>query len=107
MRLRAIATDRRSMPPTPGRARMGIDTPEPRADRVRPGLPPHRWTRVDEPGEVAVVASHDTVIAGAGPAGLTAAYELTRHGGSCVVLEAEARLGRGGRRAGREKGGRG
>src|SRR5258708_2835686 len=92
MQLRAIAADRRSMPPTPGRARMGIDTPEPRADRVRPGLPPHRWTRVDIPGEVAVVASHDTVIAGAGPAGLTAAYELTRHGGSCVVLEAEAHL---------------
>src|SRR4051794_39022585 len=92
MRLRAIAADRRSMPPKPGRARMGIDTPEPRADRVRPGLPPHRWTRVDIPGEVAVVASHDTVIAGAGPAGLTAAYELTRHGGSCVVLEAEAHL---------------
>ena len=29
------------------------------------------------------------VIAGAGPAGLTAAYELTRHGSSCVVLESE------------------
>src|SRR3954467_12613126 len=80
------------MPPKPGRARMGVDTPEPRADRVRPGTPLHRWTRVDDPGEVAVVASHDTVIAGAGPAGLTAAYELTRHGGSCVVLEADPQL---------------
>src|SRR4051794_26916387 len=34
---------------------------------------------------------HDTdvVIAGAGPAGLTAAYELTRHNTPCVVLEAD------------------
>jgi len=32
------------------------------------------------------------VIAGGGPAGLTAAYELTKHGKSCVVLEADARL---------------
>ena len=71
---------------------MGTDTSIPRPDRVRPGLPPHRWTRVDVPGDVAVVASHDTVIAGAGPAGLTAAYELTKHGGSCVVLESEAQL---------------
>ncbi|MGE3819221.1 MAG: NAD(P)/FAD-dependent oxidoreductase [Isosphaeraceae bacterium] len=31
----------------------------------------------------------DAVIAGAGPAGLTAAYELTRHGAPCVVLEAD------------------
>ena len=31
----------------------------------------------------------DTVIAGGGPAGLTAAYELTKHGRACVVLEAE------------------
>jgi protoporphyrinogen oxidase len=31
----------------------------------------------------------EAVIAGAGPAGLTAAYELTRHGRSCVVLEAD------------------
>ena len=38
---------------------MGIDTPEPRADRVRPGRPPHRWTRVEDPGEVAVVAYPD------------------------------------------------
>ena len=71
---------------------MGIETPSPRTERARAGLPPHRWTRVDEPGGESVVASHDTVIAGAGPAGLTAAYELTRHGGSCVVLEAEGAL---------------
>ncbi len=71
---------------------MGTDSPIPRSERVRPGLPPHRWTRVEEPGEVAVVASHATVIAGAGPAGLTAAYELTKHGASCVVLESEPSL---------------
>ena len=68
---------------------MGTDTPSPRSDRARVGLPPHRWTRVDAPDGEAVVASHSTVIAGAGPAGLTAAYELTRHGSSCVVLESE------------------
>lgn len=33
-----------------------------------------------------------TVIAGGGPAGLTAAYELTKNGHTCVVLEAEASL---------------
>jgi len=71
---------------------MGTETPSPRTERARAGLPPHRWVKVDEPMGEAVVASHDTVIAGAGPAGLTAAYELTRHGGSCVVLEAEGSL---------------
>ena len=71
---------------------MGTDSPIPRSERTRPGLPPHRWTKVDEPGEIAVVAAHQTVIAGAGPAGLTAAYELTRHGASCVVLESEPTL---------------
>lgn len=49
---------------------------------------PHRWTRVDTPDTVAVVAAFDTVIAGGGPAGLTAAFELTRHHHPCVVLEA-------------------
>jgi protoporphyrinogen oxidase len=34
----------------------------------------------------------DIVIAGAGPAGLTAAYELTRHGRPCVVLEADPHM---------------
>ena len=34
----------------------------------------------------------DVVIAGAGPAGLTAAYELTRHGRPCVVLEADPHM---------------
>ncbi len=71
---------------------MGTDTPTPRPDRLRAGLPPHRWIRVDPTGEEAVVSSHATIIAGAGPAGLTAAYELTKHGASCVVLESEAAL---------------
>ena len=35
---------------------------------------------------------YETVIAGGGPAGLTAAYELTKHGQSCVVLEADPRM---------------
>ncbi|MCA1686529.1 MAG: NAD(P)-binding protein, partial [Planctomycetia bacterium] len=34
----------------------------------------------------------EAVIAGGGPAGLTAAYELTRHGASCVVLEADRQM---------------
>ena len=71
---------------------MGTELPTPRPDRVRQGLPPHRWTRVERTDDIAVVAAHDTVIAGAGPAGLTAAYELTRHGASCVVLESESSL---------------
>jgi protoporphyrinogen oxidase len=69
---------------------MGSEAP--RADAARVGGIPHRWTKVDDPGQEAVVAAHATVIAGAGPAGLTAAYELTKHGHSCVVLEAEAEL---------------
>ena len=34
----------------------------------------------------------DAVIAGGGPAGLTAAYELTKHGGHCVVLESDPKM---------------
>ena len=69
---------------------MGIDTP--RSESTHAGSLPHRWTRVDDPGTTAVVGSYQTVIAGAGPAGLTAAYELTRHGHPTVVLEADPRL---------------
>ena len=61
-------------------------------DQVRGGRPPHRWTKIDDPEAEAVVASYDTVIAGGGPAGLTAAYELTKHGHPCVVLEADSTL---------------
>lgn len=63
-----------------------------RTDRVRTGLPPHRWTKVDDPESVSVVASYPTVIAGGGPAGLTAAFELTKHGHPCVALEADASM---------------
>src|SRR5690242_7438130 len=69
-----------------------MDTDTPRADTARVGSPPHRWTRIDDPETPAVVASYATVIAGAGPAGLTAAYELTKHGHACVVLEADPRM---------------
>jgi len=65
---------------------------QPQSESVHSGLIPHRWTRVDDPEAVAVVAAHDAVIAGGGPAGLTAAYELSKHGKSCVVLEADPRL---------------
>src|SRR4051794_12763423 len=71
-------------------ARMDIESS--RTDRVRAGLPPHRWTKVDDPQAEAVIAAHATVIAGGGPAGLTAAFELTKHGHSCVVLEADPNL---------------
>ena len=69
---------------------MGMESP--RSHTVRAGQIPHRWTRVDDPGAESVVAAYETVIAGGGPAGLTGAYELTRHGRSCVVLEADPRL---------------
>ncbi len=69
---------------------MGIETP--RSQRLRAGAIPHRWTRVDDPDCESVVASFETVITGGGPAGLTAAYELSRHGHRCVVLESDPRL---------------
>ena len=66
---------------------------KPRSETLRGGGSlPHRWTRVDDPSTVSVVAAYDTVIVGAGPAGLTAAYELTRNGHSCVALEADPRF---------------
>jgi protoporphyrinogen oxidase len=69
---------------------MGMESP--RTESTRAGNLPHRWTRVDDPNATAVVASYATVIAGAGPAGLTAAYELTKHGHSCVALEGDPHL---------------
>jgi protoporphyrinogen oxidase len=69
---------------------MGVERPK--AETSRPELIPHRWTRIDDPDSIAIVAAHETVIAGAGPAGLTAAYELSKHGKSCVVLESDSRL---------------
>src|SRR5215218_3059107 len=69
-----------------------MDINSSRTEPVRAGRPPHRWTKVDDPGEPAVVASYATVIAGGGPAGLTAAYELTKHGHASVVLESDPNL---------------
>src|SRR5689334_8172437 len=74
-------------------ARMGTEAPRPQSVRTgTASAPPHRWTRVEEPGSEAVVARYPTVIGGGGPAGLTAAYELTRHDHPCVVLEADPEL---------------
>ena len=69
---------------------MGTESSRP--DTVRAGSLPHRWTRIDSPADDAVVAAYPTVIAGGGPAGLTAAYELTRNGHPCVVLESDPNL---------------
>ena len=69
---------------------MGAERPV--SESIRPGLIPHRWARVDDPDAVAVVAAYEAIIAGGGPAGLTAAYELSKHGKSCVVLESDPRM---------------
>ena len=68
---------------------MGMDSPL--SPTSRACVVPHRWTRVDQPDAEAVVAAYETVIAGGGPAGLTGAYELAKHGRPCVVLEADPR----------------
>ncbi|QEH33445.1 UDP-galactopyranose mutase [Aquisphaera giovannonii] len=69
---------------------MGMDSPQ--SQKVRGGSLPHQWTRVEDPGAESVVAAYETVIAGGGPAGLTAAYELAKHGRAAVVLEADRRM---------------
>jgi protoporphyrinogen oxidase len=69
---------------------MGTDSPGPETSRAARW--PHQWQRVEAPAGPTVVAAYPTVIAGAGPAGLTAAYELTRHGHPCVVLESDPKL---------------
>ena len=69
-----------------------METGTPGSVSTRASGLPHRWTRVEAPDTVAVVAAYSTVIAGAGPAGLTAAYELTKHGRPCVVLEADSHM---------------
>ncbi len=69
-----------------------MGTERSRVETARHGSLPHQWTRVDSPVGEAVIASFDTVIAGGGPAGLTAAYELTKHSHACVVLEADPNL---------------
>ncbi len=55
---------------------------------MTPEVANHR-TRVERSGSDSIVASFDVVIAGAGPAGLTAALELTRHGTPSVTIEAD------------------
>jgi protoporphyrinogen oxidase len=64
----------------------------PQSEMLRAGLIPHRWTRVDDPESVAVVDAYEAIIGGGGPAGLTAAYELSKNGRPCVVLEADPRM---------------
>src|SRR5690242_7184412 len=71
---------------------MGDARPHTGTGTIRDGLIPHRWTRVEDPGSVAVVAAYEAIIAGGGPAGLTAAYELSKHGKPCAVLEADPRM---------------
>jgi protoporphyrinogen oxidase len=63
-----------------------------RPDTQRLGAWPHTWSRIEATAELAVVAAYETVIAGGGPAGLTAAYELSRHGHSTIVLESDPNL---------------
>jgi protoporphyrinogen oxidase len=69
---------------------MGMESPRP--ETARASNLPHRWERVESPDGASVVSAHETVIAGGGPAGLTAAYELTKHGRSCIVLESDPNL---------------
>jgi protoporphyrinogen oxidase len=69
-----------------------MNTERPLSEKTRAELIPHRWTRLDDPQRIALVATHEVVIAGGGPAGLTAAYELSKCEKTCVVLEADAQL---------------
>src|SRR4051812_2255922 len=67
-----------------------MDTGSSPTERLRAGSErssrlPHRGIKLDDPSAEAVIAAHATVIAGGGPAGLTAAYELSKAGHSCVV----------------------
>jgi protoporphyrinogen oxidase len=66
-----------------------MDRESSRQETIRSAVLPHRWTKVTDPDSVAEVEAFETVVAGGGPAGLTAAYELTKHSRSCVVLEAD------------------
>jgi protoporphyrinogen oxidase len=89
---RHVAETVERTPSTPQDEDSVMGEERPQSGIVRPGLIPHRWTRTHDPAAEAVVAAYETVVAGAGPAGLTAAYELSKHGSSCVVLESDARL---------------
>ncbi len=48
--------------------------------------------RHDGTGDSGLDTMAEAVVAGGGPAGLTAAYELTKHGRSCVVLESDRQM---------------
>ncbi len=50
-------------------------------------------TRTDAPAPKGGHGSHDVVIIGAGPAGLTAAYQLHKHDVASTVLEADSEVG--------------
>jgi heterodisulfide reductase subunit A-like polyferredoxin len=56
---------------------MGAEKPQ--SEILRSALVPHRSTRIEDPASVSVVASHETVVAGGGPAGLPAAFELGKY----------------------------
>ena len=71
---------------------MGTDSPRPESIARAGDAIPHRRLRPDGPSEPGVVAAFETIIAGGGPAGLTAAYELSKHGRSVVVLESDPGL---------------
>ena len=47
-------------------------------------------------GEISVtnIATTNTVVMGAGPAGLTAAYELAKNGKESIILEQSDKVGR-------------
>jgi hypothetical protein len=65
---RCTATDRRAPHPQLCKDEESrMDTGSSRPETLRAGSLPHRWTRVDEPRDDAVVASYETVIAGGGP----------------------------------------
>ncbi|MGA2529365.1 MAG: NAD(P)/FAD-dependent oxidoreductase [Acidimicrobiales bacterium] len=49
--------------------------------------------RLDDPGDERATEPGAVVIVGAGPAGLTAAYELSKRGATCTVLEMDTMVG--------------
>jgi protoporphyrinogen oxidase len=66
-----------------------VNTIEPSRDPGEPTRDPGRAPEVGDDND----DHHNVVIIGAGPAGLTAAYELTRHGVTPTVLESDTVVG--------------